>query len=70
MAKCLLASNKFPYTSSVFCTGFNINPHFRYIFTKKTEHVLTAGKYENTKLKRVTLDTSVERNGLIPARCA
>jgi len=29
---------------------------------------LTAEKYGNTELKRVTLDASVERNGLIPAR--
>jgi len=29
-----------------------------------------AGKYEDAELKRVTLDASVERDGLIPARCA
>ena len=40
------------------------------MFTKIIKHVLTAGKYEDTKLKRVTLDASVERNGLIPTRCA
>ena len=34
------------------------------------KHVFTAGNYEDTRLKKVTLDASVERNGLIPACCA